>query len=251
MSEHGETSETRSALAEALEATRRSFDGTSERAHDTERRILESTRKTTRTPRVFWLVPLAAAFVVSAAFADEIGGRLSDLTSGWFADGDDVESAPSSSGSASSPKALAPSPQAPPAPVPSASAAPEVVEPAPTPAPTSAAPPGVTTIVPAVRPVPSSSATAPEAASELAIYKEAHRAHFADHDYARALAAWDRYLLAAPRGTFALEARYNRAIALHRLGRRAEAVEALRPFADGAYGRYRRDEAQRLIEELR
>jgi len=249
MSEHGETPETRSALVAALEATRRSFDGTSERAHDTERRILESTRKTTRTPKVFWLVPFAAAFVVSAAFADEIGGRLSDVTSGWFADEDAVESAPSSSGSASSPKAPAPSPET--APAPGASAAPDVVEPAPAPAPSSAAQPPVPTIGPAIRPAPSSSATAPAAANELAIYKEAHRAHFVDHDYARALAAWDRYLVAAPRGTFALEARYNRAITLHRLGRRAEAVEALRPFADGAYGRYRRDEAQRLIEELR
>ena len=251
MSEHEKAPDVRVTLAAALEATRRSFDGTSERARDTERRILESTRKTTRAPRVFWLVPLAAAFVVSAAFADEIGGRLSDLTSGWFEDGNAVESAPSSSGSASGPKAPPPSPETSPAPVPSASAAPEVVEPAPTPAPTSAPPPGVPSIVPAVRPVPSSSATTPEAASELAIYKEAHRAHFVVHDYASALAGWERYLAVAPRGTFALEARYNRAIALRRLGRRAEAVEALRPFADGAYGAYRRDEARELIEGLR
>lgn len=250
MSEHEKAPDVRVTLAAALEATRRSFDGTSERARDTERRILESTRKTTRAPRVFWLVPLAAAFVVSAAFADELGGRLSDLTSGWFAD-DDVESAPSSSGSASGPKALPPSPETSPAPVPSASAAPEVVEPPPAPAPSSAAPQAVPTIVPAVRPAPSSSATAPAAASELALYKEAHRAHFVARDYASALAGWDRYLAAAPRGTFALEARYNRGIALHRLGRRAEAVEALRPFADGAYGAYRRDEARELIEGLR
>jgi hypothetical protein len=87
--------------------------------------------------------------------------------------------------------------------------------------------------------------------SELAIYKYAHRAHFVEHDYASALAGWDRYLALAPRGTFALEARYNRAIALYRLGRREAALEALRPFADGAYGAYRRDEARELLEKLR
>jgi TolA-binding protein len=118
-------------------------------------------------------------------------------------------------------------------------------------APPSVPPSSLAPAAPAARPAPSSSASATEASGELAIYKEAHRAHFVAHDYASALAGWDRYLAVAPRGTFALEARYNRAIALHRLGRRAEAIEALRPFADGAYGRYRRDEAQQLIEELR
>ena len=48
-------------------------------------------------------------------------------------------------------------------------------------------------------------------------------------------------------GRFAPEARWNRAIALFKLGRRDEAVAALQPFADGAYGGYRRAEATRLI----
>jgi hypothetical protein len=100
-------------------------------------------------------------------------------------------------------------------------------------------------------PAPSSSATRAPAADELTLYKQAHRAHFTERDYARALTAWDRYLASAPGGTFALEARYNRAIALHRLGNRAAAMEALRPFADGAYGRYRQEEARQLIEQGR
>lgn len=78
----------------------------------------------------------------------------------------------------------------------------------------------------------------------------AHQAHFVDHDFGAALRAWDAYLGAAPAGRFAPEARYNRALCLVRLGRKGEAESALRPFADGAYGGYRRDEAKALIEAL-
>ena len=78
----------------------------------------------------------------------------------------------------------------------------------------------------------------------------AHAAHFVDHDPARALAAWDAYLRAAPNGEFAPEARYNRALSLVRLGRTAEAQSALEPFATGAYGNYRKTEASALLERL-
>ena len=92
----------------------------------------------------------------------------------------------------------------------------------------------------------------PAAPSVSALYAEAHAAHFKRHDYAAALAAWDRYLREAREtpdgGTLALEARYNRAIALMRLGRREEAATALRPFARGEYGPYRQSEAQRLMD---
>ncbi|APR76600.1 Hypothetical protein A7982_01947 [Minicystis rosea] len=81
-----------------------------------------------------------------------------------------------------------------------------------------------------------------------ALYQAAHRAHFGGQAPAIALAAWDRYLAAAPRGPMVLEARYNRAIALYRLGRKADAAAALRPFAEGDYGSYRRDEAKALLE---
>ena len=89
----------------------------------------------------------------------------------------------------------------------------------------------------------------------------AHSAHWAPRGSAHlaaaralsraaALRAWDAYLAAAPSGRFAPEARYNRALCLVRLGRKDDAERALRPFADGAYGSYRRDEAKALIEAL-
>ncbi len=84
----------------------------------------------------------------------------------------------------------------------------------------------------------------------LALYRVAHTAHFVDHDPARALAAWDAYLAAAPNGTFAPEARYNRALSLVRLGRNSDAKTALEPFANGVYGSYRQSEARALLEQL-
>jgi hypothetical protein len=93
----------------------------------------------------------------------------------------------------------------------------------------------------------------PDPAPDLdALYREAHEAHFVRHDPAAALAAWDHYLAAAGSGgRMSLEARYNRAIALVRLGRRDEARQALEPFARGEYGGYRREDAARLLASLR
>jgi hypothetical protein len=89
-----------------------------------------------------------------------------------------------------------------------------------------------------------------DADAELTLYAAAHRAHFVDHDPKAALDAWDAYLASAPDGRFAPEARYNRAIALLRLGRRAEAREALLPFADAAPGSYRQAEARELVSAI-
>jgi tetratricopeptide (TPR) repeat protein len=83
-----------------------------------------------------------------------------------------------------------------------------------------------------------------------ALYRRAHEAHFTQRDFVHALASWDEYLAADPVGRFALEARYNRAIALAHLGRRDEARVALAPFADGSLGSYRRADAQRLLVAL-
>jgi hypothetical protein len=83
-----------------------------------------------------------------------------------------------------------------------------------------------------------------------ALYAVAHRAHFDDRDPARALVAWDAYLADDPRGPFAPEARYNRALCLVRLGRASEAAQALQPFADGAYGAYRAEESRKLLAAL-
>jgi hypothetical protein len=90
------------------------------------------------------------------------------------------------------------------------------------------------------------------AAEAEALYRAAHELHFHGSDVAAALAAWDAYLAASPHGAFAIEARYNRALCLVKLGRLDEARTALAPFAAGdvAPANYRRDEAARLIERI-
>lgn len=97
------------------------------------------------------------------------------------------------------------------------------------------------------------SAPAPELAPDLdlALYRVAHNAHFRSRDFVAALRGWNAYLNAYPRGTFAVEARYNRAICLVRLDQKDEARRALSPFAKGevAHG-YRQAEAKKLLEAL-
>ncbi|WP_394823932.1 tol-pal system YbgF family protein [Pendulispora albinea] len=86
-----------------------------------------------------------------------------------------------------------------------------------------------------------------------ALYRRAHALHFgpaSPASLAATLSSWDAYLNASPNGRFAPEARFNRAIVLIKLGRRAEAATALAPFADGTYGSYRRDEARALLEAI-
>jgi len=86
---------------------------------------------------------------------------------------------------------------------------------------------------------------------DLALYKQAHQKHFRARDFAAALRDWDAYLQAFPRGTFAIEAQYNRAICLVRLSRKAEARRALLPFAEGDIARgYRKAEAAKLLKAL-
>lgn len=96
--------------------------------------------------------------------------------------------------------------------------------------------------------VPQPSAVAQDAA--LALYAEAHAAHFVRQDWGAALTAWDRYLAQASGSQLLPEARYNRAIALVKLGRNAEARAALLPFAQHAYGSYRAKEASVLLFQL-
>ena len=85
---------------------------------------------------------------------------------------------------------------------------------------------------------------------ELELYRSAHALHFSGADPRAALAAWDAYLARAPGGRFALEARYNRAICLARVGETSLAQRALEPFASGAYGAYRQESARTLLDAL-
>jgi hypothetical protein len=123
-------------------------------------------------------------------------------------------------------------------------------EPAPPPAPPAeTAPPAP----PAPAPLPLRPAVAAPAAPPVeVVYRRAHELHFHGRDPAAALAAWNAYLAAEPDGRFAVEARYNRALLLVRLGRYAEARAALVPFARGEVvpEGYRQAEAEQLVERL-
>jgi TolA-binding protein len=80
-----------------------------------------------------------------------------------------------------------------------------------------------------------------------ALFEEIRRAHSGPQE---ALAGWERYLAAYPRGRFAPEARFGRAVALARLGRNAEASEAFLKFADGSEDGYRAAESVRWMYAL-
>jgi len=97
---------------------------------------------------------------------------------------------------------------------------------------------------------PGASPAPPEDEGTLALYRKARKLHFVDQNPGAALAAWDEYLAAEPKGPLAVDARYDRALCLVRLGRKTEARAALQPFAQGTYGSYRQDEAKRLLEAL-
>jgi hypothetical protein len=122
---------------------------------------------------------------------------------------------------------------------------------APAPAPASGTKPESAKVEPAgsAKPTPVLSSSVAFQDTDGDLYRLAHEAHFASHDYARALAGWDAYLRAAPNGRLATEARYNRAICLLRLGRDTDARQALEPFASGKIG-YRQNEARQLLDEL-
>jgi hypothetical protein len=92
----------------------------------------------------------------------------------------------------------------------------------------------------------------PEPSPGDVLYAKAHELHFHGTDRAAALSAWDAYLAAEPAGRFAVEARYNRALCLLRLGRVAEARAALVPFARGEVepAGYRQTEAAALVDRI-
>lgn len=266
-------------LADAFRSVRETYDGTNAESNLTLQRALFRTRTRERKRRVArWVVlPAAAVLMASTAWAG-VTGRLAPAVQSVLETFHSERTAPPPPVSAPSVATRPPSaaetatsvtPEVPESVEPIVAEAPPAEAPSPPPAPApeptpsqpvaAARPPasahGSSPVVPshtsesAREPtVPSPSASAPD--PHAALFAEAHRLHFAERDPARALAAWDRYLAVDPNGRFAPEARYNRALALVRLGRHAEARSELAAFAAGTYGSYRRDDAKALLAAL-
>jgi hypothetical protein len=211
----------------------------------TRARVMASLHQGTvkRRTRLAFILPIAACFAAGTAW----GAATGRLPAVFHAIG--VAVGISSKPAGAPPKSAPPTPKA-------AAGTASLAEPVAAPAPIAEAPlhpadsaraAASASADNAARPAPSSSAAFQDADGDL--YRLAHEAHFTSHDYARALLAWDAYLQAAPHGRLATEARYNRAICLVRLGRNAEARQALAPFAAGQLG-YRQLEASQLLDEL-
>jgi hypothetical protein len=257
-------------LLDAIRALREEGDLPSERADETRARIVATLQKgKRRRARVALLVLPIAAVLAAASASAAVRGRLpavwQSITAIFRTGGDAAEKRLPAK---APPRESAPADETPTTPtgaqqvpeVPVASRAePEPVRSAPAaPAhararPALAAPPPASAS-PELREPPVAEAAqspAPSAGPDsLALYRAAHRLHFAARDPAAALVAWDAYLGADPRGAFALEARYNRALCLVRLGRPAEARQALAPFAEGRFGGYRQSEARALLDTM-
>ena len=228
-------------LRAATQALRDEHGGSDEAARFTRARVMASLHKVERrrSTKLAFLLPVAAVLVGSTAWGAATGRlptRFSPPPPASLERPAEraaalVKSAPQRARAAQqvAPAAERSAPEAPPAAAPTPAPAPKV-----TPAP---APERV-----AVKPA------AADPGHEL--YRVAHAKHFAQGDAAGALGAWDAYLAAAPRGRFATEARYNRALCLVRLGRSAEAQAALEPFAAGRFGGYRQREASELSAAL-
>jgi len=235
-------------LKAATSALREEHSGEDAGANFTRARVMASMHNTRERSRKRWVLvlPIAATFAAATAFATS--GRMPALVQsvaavfGLAQGTEQPAELPTKPSKAQRRVHVAPKPA--PAPVTEPTLEPSV-EPvaAEAPPPPTAA---VTAVRPALNPAPSSALPDPG----HALYLEAHRAHFERGDFARALPAWEDYLRKAPNGRFSLEARYNRAVCLVRLGRSADARSALLPFAGGRFGGYRRNEATALLDSL-
>ena len=266
----------RDGLVEAARALRESAEREAPRADETRARVMATLRaeQARRLTILRVAVPLAAVLVGSLAWA-AAAGKLPSSSALFAAHQAEPPPAPQhrptpwSSATTLPPTTLPPelamaSQPAEPGPAP-----PEPLEvggdpqtPGPPAAPTPAVPSAVAssgTVMPGPERAPSRVAAghrgdpqppSPSEADDEALYTRAHRLHFVDHDPGAALAAWDTYLHALPRGRFALESRYNRALCLVRLGRRGEAAAALDSFAKGVHDGYRQTEARALLEAM-
>jgi hypothetical protein len=228
---------------------RESTDGSHAHASRTRTQILGRAQRDGRRRRrtMFVIMPLAAAFIASAAWG-AVTGRLSTWVD-WVAGGHatpqhSTAQVPREGGSqVATPTTAALPPEA---------ASSGTIETSPSP---SSVPSALASSPKAPTPTSTqSSSSTPSSSSvssrEQSLYAAAHSAHFVEHDPAAALRGWDAYLAAYPNGRFALEARYNRAISLVRLGRRDDARAALAPFAHGDHAGYRQHEARELLDAL-
>jgi hypothetical protein len=127
-------------------------------------------------------------------------------------------------------------------------------------APAKVAPPPRAVVVTSPAPVPAPAPAPPKVARTrravvvdraAALYRRAHDLHFRGDDPVAALAAWDAYLAMAKHGELAVEARYNRALALVKLRRFDDARAALAPFAAGSVeDGYRQRDAAAIVDAL-
>jgi len=228
-------------LERATRALKETSEPSSDELRRTRMRVIETARSSQRRrARVVYVAfPIAAVLVATTAWAASTG-RLDAAIRGARALFAPAE-----------PTTVA---SAPPPATPIAESAPpprdEPVQP-----PIEPPPPPVITPVNPPRPPPAPKVVDAEvddaSTVDLTLYKQAHRLHFNEKSYAAALDAWDEYLRRSPAGAFVIEARYNRAICLVKLGRKAEARTALEPFAAGKIADgYRREEASKLLEAL-
>jgi hypothetical protein len=231
-------------LAEAVRALRDETQDARDSSALTRARLMSSlhTKARRRSSRMAVLLPIAAVLVGSSAFAAS-GGELSwEAVKSAF--GADTEKPPAQKAAPAVRTAVVHrlAPVVEPKVEPTPPAQPDAMQPEST--------------QPDAAPASPVTSSKPQAAARLAaeeslsLYREAHRAHFSGESPSAALAAWDRYLQRFPRGRFAVEASYNRAICLIRLGRHEQARQALAPFAQGSFGAYRKERATELLEAL-
>ncbi len=230
-------------ISRSARALRETFGGVPDLATPTRARIVSraAARRRRSVRRTALLLPLAATLMLSTAWA-AVTGRLARVLA--FPQHVTAPGA-SSTSSGVSLRATAAAPTA---------AASAIASTRPGPSSDAGAPPATACDTPPpLHSAWSAAAQAKAGASATAeedSYAAAHRAHFVRHDPGAALRRWDAYLAAYPQGRFALEARYNRALALVRVGRGEEARRALAPFADGREGGYRQREARELLDAI-
>jgi len=248
-------------LERAAAVVRERYDGSTAVSARTEALIAQRVRP--RAARRRWLplgaIPLVACLAASAAWGNASGKLIAAVHSlvGVFALGGPPAPTTAVSVARRTPQPDAPTRRSAPEPAPRLTAAPEA--PPSSPSPPSLPPARVLAVArphqsaPLAASASASASPSPSAQPDSVpdtLFRAAHRAQFVGRDPARAIDLWDRYLSAAPNGSLAPEARYNRAIDLTQLGRKAEAAAALQPFARGDYGTYRQAEAQHLLEAL-